>query len=127
MTALLNTVLAGAFALAGTAVVYIGVSFINAQLLTESLGWIYERTGVFARSIIMLIVLATPGNVMISYVYRFVDPATAGMVLIAALAIVLTAKALLMGVDGLGWRAAAAGTATTLSLIWLAWELSRAH
>ena len=123
MAAALPFLLASLQALAATAVVYLGVAFINAQILPGVLTDVYTQISAFWRGMIALVVLNTPASFMIAGVYRLVDPALAGVLLIAALAVVLTAKALLLGVDGLGWRALAAGLATTCALIWLAWEL----
>ena len=122
---LTTTLPAALLALTATGAVYTGVAFINAQLLPAWLDSVYAATGAFTRAMIFLVLLATPANFMISGVYRLTDPGIAAVLLTASLAIVLTAKALLLGVDGLGWRTGAAALATALSLIWLSWELGR--
>jgi len=93
-------------------------------VLPVALAYVYVSTSPSWLGVIALVRLNTPASFMIAGVYRLTVPVIAGVFLVAVVAIVLTAKALLLGVDGLGWRATAVGLTTTCALIWFALELS---
>jgi hypothetical protein len=65
---MLPLLLASFNALAATALVYLGISFTNGQLVPSLLESVYDRITVFWRSILVLLLFATPANLLISTV-----------------------------------------------------------
>jgi hypothetical protein len=121
----LNVFSAFLLGLAGNALIYSGLAFINAKLFPAPLSFLYGNTGIATRTLIMTLTFAALANYMISTIYRLVDPACAGMAILVSVILVVVAKTLILGEGTLDLRLALAVAALAGCAVWVNFELHR--
>jgi hypothetical protein len=121
----LNMLLAFLIALTGNILLYSALAFINAQLLPSLSNAVYAQTTPLGRTLLMT-PLFLGVNFMLSLIYRLVDPAVAGLVLLTGLILVLAGKSILLGTGALTLRVAASVALLILCAAWVNYELHRA-
>lgn len=111
--------------LLGNILIYIGIAFVNTQLLPNALSGVYAQFSMWPRVLIMSIVTAPIVNYLFSLAYQKVGPGNAGMMIISTLALVLIAKAVLLHGGGLNMRVVCAAIVLIAAALWVAFELHR--
>jgi hypothetical protein len=122
---MLTTFHAIALALLANGLIYVGLAWVNAQLLPGVLGPLYNGTPVFARLVVMQAIAGLPAGWLLSRVYTLVSPGTAGAAVFGTLFLVLSAKAALLQGAWPGGRPLAAVAITIAAARWAAHELAR--
>lgn len=113
-------------ALGANTFIYMGIAFVNTQLLPSVLNGLYEQTSLWQRVLIMSVVTGPLANYLFSVVYRLAGPANAGMMIIGTLALVLISKAMLLNHTMPTPRIGMAAVALIAAALWLAHELAQA-
>lgn len=122
MTYLITPVLVALFA---NIMIYLGIAFVNAQLLPTVLSGVYEQASLWMRVLIMSVVTAPLANYLFSVVYKKAGADHAGMIIISTLTLVLIGKAVLIHGGGLNIRVVLAAIVLIGAALWMAFELHR--
>lgn len=122
MTALIAAIV---LALVAQALIYAGLTFINANLLTGWLAPVYEVTTPWQRLLIHTLLAGVPASWLLPKVYDLIPPGTAGAAILATLVLVLAGKAVLLHGAAPDARTLIAIAATAVCAAWMAIELQR--
>ena len=108
-------------AMAGNALVYLGIAVTNARLASPVLDGFYGATTPAARAAVMLVVLGYPANLLIAACYRTGSVADASMAVLVTAVVSMVASVLLL--DGpMSSRAWVAAAAVVAAAAWFAYE-----
>lgn len=122
---LLTNLFALSCTLFGNILIYIGIAFVNTQLLPNVMQGVYAQLSLWPRVLIMSVVTAPIVNYLFSVAYQKVGAGNAGMMIISTLALVLIAKAVLIHGGGLNMRIGFAAAVLIAAAAWVAYELHR--
>lgn len=119
----MNFVVAALIALTGNSLIYASIAFINAEFFATALKSLYAQTTPLMRLLMITVSTIPLANYLFSSIYKLIDPANAGMIVIVALVFVLVTKSILLGVGSVTPRMAVAFVFLVAAAMWVSYEL----
>ena len=105
----------------GNTAIYLGLAFINGQLLPNVVGAMYALSGYLTRTVVMVVIFAVPADFIFAFCFRIAPAGTAAMAILGTLVLVMLGNTVIL--EGtLNSRAAFAACVTLAAVLWFAYE-----